>query len=146
MYDLSFVSTEDIHFDYVYIRLNIKLILFLHRPKESIVPSHQMEGNEIKPARAAPPKPTPYHPHRPPPSVAAPILPLADPTLSNGMPPVPGRKPPPSGPPPPLPPRVDLGEVPEELVSSVKKKSSDDFTTKGSSKLKYELTVFNIFV
>ena len=122
---------------FLYISLRSSFSFPFNRSEEAIVSTHAMERNEIKPARAAPPKPAPFHPQRPPPSSVPPVLPSAHTTTSNGVPPKPGRKPPPSVPPPP-PPRVDLGETPGEVVSSIKEQSNDDVGKKGSPKLKYE--------
>ena len=97
-----------------------------------------MEGSEVKPARAVPPKPAPFLPKGPPPSTTPAVVPSAHVVPPNGAPPSrPGRKPPPSFPPPP-PPRVDLGEAPAEVVSSIKQESNHDLARKGSPKLMYE--------
>lgn len=94
-----------------------------------------MEGSEVKPARAVPPKPAPFLPKGPPPSTTPPVVPSAHVVPPDGAPPSrPGRKPPPSFPPPP-PPRVDLGEALAEVVGSIKQESNHDLARKGSPKL-----------
>ena len=96
-----------------------------------------MEGNEIKAARPAPPRPSPSIPHRPAPTEVPP-LPTAHPTHFNGapppIPPISGRKPRAPGPAPP--PRVDLGESAEDgLTLSSKQKSSNGVINKEAAKI-----------
>lgn len=74
-----------------------------------------------------------------PPSVESPAFPR------HGPPPILGRRPPPSGP-PPIPSRVDLGEAPVDVASSIKKQSRDGFPYKGSPKLKYEGIKYLLFI
>lgn len=99
--------------------------------------SRPMEGNEIKAARPAPPRPSPSISHRPAPTEVPP-LPTAHPTHFNGapppIPPMPGRKPRAPGPAPP--PRVDLGESAEDgLTSSSELKSSNGVVNKEAAKI-----------
>ncbi|XP_068703165.1 SH3 domain-containing protein 19-like [Montipora foliosa] len=98
-----------------------------------------MEGIEVKPARAAPSKPAPFIPHRPAPAEVRTSPPPARPTQSNGVtPPISRRKARPSGPPPP--PRVDLGEAAEDVVSNgLKNEESPKLRPKG----RHEITIIS---
>lgn len=96
-----------------------------------------MEGNEIKAARPAPPRPSPSIPQRPAPTEVPPLT-TAHPTQFNGVlppiPPIPGRKPRAPGPAPP--PRVDLGESAEDsLTSSSERMSSNGVINKEAAKI-----------
>jgi len=96
-----------------------------------------MEGNEIKAARPAPPRPSPSIPHRPAPTEVPPLT-TAHSTHFNGVappiPPIPGRKPRAPGPAPP--PRVDLGESAEgSLTSSSERMSSNGVINKEAAKI-----------